>query len=360
MASLGAAFPLFPFSSLGTMLGSTPAVNLFSLDAADDYLAWVFTAPANGPVFSRAAIRLGVRTGTSPVYRLSLQGVDANGYPDGMVKGGASPVSVTLNPSTGGGTVQEYTFANPYDSSPGEKLALVVEYSSGTIGIVNCWSFTRGMGAQGQSDFPYSVESNSGNKTFRTTQCFGLYDGTNWFGAGLMESSGQITTVGSNPVSAGNLFTLPAAMGESVSCVGMWHFTNISLTALRGRLYSGDSLLAETDWWQSANTYGPCFAYWDDGPQTLICGQPYRIVMTTSSDTTRVFYYTVTSAAHMTSMPFGGMVYYTQGAAGSWVDTTTRRAMVGILIDDITAPSGGGGGGGPVIGSRIIRGLGAL
>ena len=354
MASLGGAWPLFPLTPSGVIFTTSATMNVFALDADTDTLTWVFRADETGPTYTKAAIRLGTLTGTSPVYRLSLQGVSGRAA-DGTVKGGASPASVTLNPSTGGGTVQEYTFANPYNASPGEPLALVIDYSSGTIDASNYWSFTRGVVAAGSHAMPFSLE----NTTERDTACFGLFDGSVWSGWGLFASAGSAATVGSSPLMAGNLFTLPAGMGDTVSCVGACHNTNLNAGSLRMSLYdASDTLLASVDW--AGSTIAPNYVYWDDGPIVLTCGQSYRIVATTSSGTTRVFYATVGDAAHWSMFPFGGMVTYTEGTTGAWTETTTRRASVGILIDDITAPSGGGGGGGPVIGSRIIRGLGAL
>lgn len=70
----------------------------------------------------------------NPTYRISLQGVATTGAPDGSIKnGGACFAAVTFTEE------MENTFqwisieGSPYGASRGEVLAMVLEYSSGTI-----------------------------------------------------------------------------------------------------------------------------------------------------------------------------------------------------------------------------------
>lgn len=333
------------------------------VDAATEYVGWVFQAHTTGPVLTKAAFRLGALVGNSPTYVVTLEGVGATGFPDGVVKGGASPVSVEITPAAElAGTILECTFSHPYASSPGEMLALVVRPKAGTtIDAGNCWSFTRAL-SYGYIFRPYFVYNDGADKKYNG-QHFGVSDGTTWWGYELFAAD---TLYGwfSDTVMQGCRFTLPAGMGDTVACHGGWYGKrNFYAGAVyRLSLYdAADNVLASTD--IDADHTASLTAQFDivlfeSAAVTLTCGATYRLVLSrVSGSNGSLFHVSSGVAAHLDTMPWQRLSVRTYGAPGGWTDDDASRPLIGPMIEDITEPAGGGG---PVVGSRIIRGLGAL
>jgi hypothetical protein len=324
---------LFPLYASGQY--TIPSISNQAIDASNDGVAWVFLAPTTGPLLTKAAVRCGALTGSAPTYVLSIQGVAAGGVPDGTVKGGASPVSVEITPASGdAGKVKEYTFDNSYDSAPGEYLALCIRPKAGTtVDGSNNWSFTRY--ASGVSGIPYTVLTNTGTNSLQYEgTCFGVSDGTNWWGLGLVQAATYVATDG-NPVCAGNLITLPAGMGDTVRCIGLWEQLVYTSGTQTLKLYdSADNLLADIaiPYTGGYSIGAVAMARFDSAAVTLTCGQTYRAVVSVG----RVNYVDVGAVGHWDIFSGGSAVQWTQGNTGAWTETATRRAMCGLLIDDVT------------------------
>jgi hypothetical protein len=113
-----------------------------ALSATTTKVAFVFQVEAAAAItelfYSCSAVT------SPPVYRISIQGVDAAGSPDGTVKGGGSPASATFTPTA---TSTFVTLANSYTPARGDFLSIVIEYSSGTIGAGNTATFRYANGA---------------------------------------------------------------------------------------------------------------------------------------------------------------------------------------------------------------------
>lgn len=313
-----------------------------AVDAADEYVSFIFRAPAVGGAISKCAIRLGALTGSSPTYVVALEGVSGV-VPDGTIKGGGSPASVEIAPTTGAGTVQEYTFANTYTPGAGELLALTIRPKTGTsIDGSNNWSFTRGQ--QSASNMPYGYY-NSGSGAAVAGAAFSIYQGTSWYYE-VIQAASYVTT-GSSPVWSGNKFTLPD-IGATVRCPGCWYAHQLAGNAgYRVALYdASDNQLCVMD---NIARYGnsnsvPLWLEWTAGPITLTCGATYRLVVSTANpgvETVRSAYLDYGSAAQKNS-PLASIASWTQGTTGSWTETDTRLAMCSPFIDTITPPAGGG------------------
>lgn len=361
MAAIGEWFYGFPSGS------TFPSPTNYVIDASNDGLAWLFNAPGGAPSITRAAVRPGALTGSSPTYVLSIQGVDlATGFPDGTIKGGASPCSVEITPAGGvAGVLQQYTFANAYASAAGEMLALcILPKAETTIDGSNNWSFSEGYGAGSVQAWGYPVINRlAATWSYRSgVPTFAVGSSTTWWGSIPYSTADPYTTAGSSPVQVGNVITFPAGMGATVQCSGFWwrmspsYMDNVVVT-----LYdSADTILAQTTIDDTPTNGNSAFFAWDNADVSLVCGDSYRLVLTPTADTMRVYYDDVPAADLWDAWPGQQTIQYTQGTTGSWAETTTRRARCGLVLSGITEPAGGGGGGGPVIGSRIIRGLGAL
>lgn len=338
----------------------------FSIAAATDQLAFIFQAPNVATILTKAVIRWGAKTGTPPVYRLSLQGVGTDGNPDGTIKhddGGTNDVTVDLPTASRAGLVAEYTFANHYHAAAGEMLALVIDTVNTPDGS-NFWSFTRGWSNTGVH-LPHASQYTGSWAKQIEIPCFAVGDGTSWWGGSPASVVNEVA-FGSSPVCAGNKFTLPAGMGDTVSCPGFWFYLkHAGGKSIRVSLYDdADNVLAQLDFDSDVGggttTAYPRLYRWDDASVSLSCGSTYRLVATEyAASTASAHKWTFLAAAHKDAwMPFGQIPIYTYGSAGSWTDDALSFFNIGPIISDITEPAGGGGG--PVIGSRIVRGLGAL
>lgn len=90
-------------------------------------------------------------TGTSPTYQVSIQGVDANGMPDGV-----SVETKTFTPTITGW--EEIVLTTPVSLALKEQYAIVVEYSSGTINGSNFCNF--GVRQSSSSvDMPHALQN---------------------------------------------------------------------------------------------------------------------------------------------------------------------------------------------------------
>ena len=114
---------------------------------------------ANGKQITKVIINVASVT-SSPVYQVSIQSLSAQKTPSGTDIGGGSPTLKTFTPIAG---VQTITLTNPYTPALGDVLAIVVEYSSGTIDASHFASFN------------YRQGNNIG-----MTPCPIGYDGISW------------------------------------------------------------------------------------------------------------------------------------------------------------------------------------
>lgn len=346
MADLGLlyAFGLDPQSEQG---GIPLSANM-AMDSSTDGMWIIFQAPVTGPILSHVSMRLGALTGNSPTYVISLQGVAADGTPDGTIKGGASPASVEITPAAGlAGTCPTWALANSYDTSAGEWLAFVLAPKAGTtIDGSNNWSFTYRCSTSVTCWFASKTATiDSGTPTARATALpFGISDGTTWWGEGLYDTSAYATT-GSSPAYAGNLFTLPAGMGDTVTCWGAWtpmYQSSAGKTVTASLLNAADGVLAATTW-DDDTRLGGSRVFWDDGPIPLTCGTPYRVVWTSADANFRHYYIKAATAAMLDVWAWQRIPVWTQGSPGSWTDTAGKRSLGGIILSGITEPAGGGG-----------------
>lgn len=156
---------VFPHHLSTQQLGICPAdtsLTSGTLSDATYRMAWVFRA-TQAMTITRVAIYVASISGTPPTYKIGLQGVDANGEPDGTYLGGGSPASVSSSSWTG--AVSNWkTLDNSYVCTRGQLLALVIEYDSGTVDGGNFIEVGHSLGSTGNiTGFPVaSVDTGGG------------------------------------------------------------------------------------------------------------------------------------------------------------------------------------------------------
>lgn len=214
----------------GYPTSGSPTFNTTTLNNSAYKIGWTFTVPndlGRSLTVTKIYFRYGTRTGTPPTYRASLQSLDASGNPDGTVLGGGSPASVVFTPpadTSWNATGQVVTLDNPYMITPGQTLAIVIDYSSGTIDASNCSGFTRNCDSWTNTTrlaFPHA-EAYTGSWG-SSTGSFPVYgvgtsDGRYW---GFPQLSGSTTSLGTNGYRAAMRFVVPPGVCDSFTFCGL-------------------------------------------------------------------------------------------------------------------------------------------
>lgn len=329
---------------------TTPTETNLALDGTGDEAGGIIQAQDEN-----AITHIGFRHETNaspPTYLASIQGVDANGLPDGTVKGGGSPASATFDPTSfGDNTFQWIELDNSYTPSLGEFLYAVIEYSSGTIGASNDMTVTRAIsgirssisrfptGATTTNNWSGKTDAPAGPFAFRTASTrYGLP-----YGATLTAGS-----IGTNGHREACRFQIPANTFSSVKCkgvslavnwptsadfiVGLW---NASGTSLGSVTVDEDYLTSTTDGvgtfiFDTEITLSPATTYYVGIERTTVaCG---------------LIYQDMDEDNNLLCFPLGTASYYGTYNLSSWSDDTGRRPVgVDLILSDMTSGAGGGG-----------------
>jgi hypothetical protein len=345
-------------SYLNAQGGLGSATN-FALNANNDAIEFLVQAKEAATI-TRLGIRHASTTGTSPTYRVSIQGIDASGNPDGTIKGGGSPASATFSPSGlswGANSWQWVTLANSYAVAAGEFFAVVIDYSSGTIDGSNTSSFTQTFGLGG-TRFPYSIQNDAGSRTRSANlPCVAWGSSTTAYGFPASAVGSTAYQVGSATDELAARFVIPAGWCDTFKVAGVK--TNVTLAAsgsvkviLYGTGTSGTEVLqdvtADQDHNQNTSSNSPNLYWFDESTlATLTAGTTYRIgVQPQGAQNVTIAHYDVANNADLAAWP-GGIELYTStradGGTNAWTDVTTRRLGLDLILADITEPTGGGG-----------------
>lgn len=327
-----------------------------TMDQTTDSLYWVFPAETTSAI-TRVGFRYGSRTGTPPTFRVSLQAIDTSGAKTGTVLGGGSPASATFTPpadTTWDGTFREITLDNSYTpSSVGEMIALVIDYSSGTVDGSNNSSFTRGLTSHqsNTAGIPYHAIVNAGSTT-RSTQpvTFAYGTASEWYGFPGVGIAAQ--TVNTSGHRVAQYLTLPSGNGSTFK---------VSQIALIGRLAVAGAT-GKVCIWNSAGTELAAAATLDADAVASVGGSALhiRVPFTTTPDlsygTEYYFGIEATSgnnytlqclelghADHRTAYSGGTSRGFASWNGSAWTKTNTMLPLCDIVVSDITVPSGSGG-----------------
>lgn len=344
---LGAIVPGIPVT--------TPGVVNQTMSAAATKVAGVMQAAASDTI-TTFLFRYGLRTGTPPTYKCGIQGVNSSGQPDGTYKGGGSPASATFTPpadTTWNNLVQAVTLDNSYAMTRGEMLALVVEYSSGTVDASNNSSITRGYSQVGSSKFagPYHLgSSGSWVKTSTSFPVFGLRSASKTYGWPLQAQSA--TAVTSNGNRAALRFVLPSGMASSVGVAGM----RINLTSPAAGAQNWiagiwddagsvvETITLDSDYVVTNNLPFSDYHVWFDTVATLTPGTTYYAGVERSGTNLSLTTYDFATNGDLGGLCDSTEFYLATWNGSAWSTTTTSRPLVELFLDDVT---GGGGAAAP-------------
>jgi hypothetical protein len=338
------------------MLGLTPAFNVFAVAASTSAQEWIFQAK-EAATLTRLGVRLGTITGTTPTYQISLQGVDSSGNPDGTVKGGGSPASVSFSPSGLGWSASTWhwlTLDNSYVCTRGEYLAVVVSYVSGTVDGSNNATFTSDMTtiSSGFFGFPYAIQNTAGTRARRSAiPIFGYGSAGTAYGFPLQTINTHLYNSSSAPNEYAAKVTLPSGWSQTGKLRGVrFNCLPVAAGTLTPTLYDGgaaanvtvlQSVAHDSDAASAASMRALNILFTNSTLSTLVFGNSYRVGFVPGAANITLVSLDVAAAADWDAWPMGqNMSYSTRTSAGNWTDTTTRRLLCNLVMDDLTQSSG--------------------
>lgn len=337
-------FPAWPTLSAGTPSLST---STFTIDAANEKAARVDLSTVSKSiryVYLRTAT---VTTGDTVDVRIET--VDTDGLPSGTLW--AANTNAALVIANGDDTV--WLKAGPLTAdaalSVGSVYAIVV-VNGGAGGNIQIASF------QDQSAMvPYGVHFTTtwSKRDVAPAYLLEYADGSSSPVYGVSDYGGPITAQtfnsGSTTNRRGNAITVPFPCRVS----GCWVWLGTSTaTTCSVVLYDtdGTTVLATTGTVDSdtaeATSAGIAFLPFT-APATLAAGGPYRLAFVPATTTNQTMYdFDLPAAAVMDSFPGGQALHRSVFTSSAWVETTTARSYLGLLIDGVSDGTGGGSSGG--------------
>jgi hypothetical protein len=338
-------------------LVTSSGVTNFSLDQTTDKSEAIFQIPEDITV-TRVGFRYGVRTGTPPTYKVSIQTVDATtGFPTGTVIGGGSPASATFTPpadATWDGTYRAVTLDNSASMTRGTLYGFVIEYSSGTVDGSNFSSFTNRSAIFNNLNFglPYAIQNAAGTRTKQSSSgmpVFSVGSARPIYGLPVLAgtSTGNVNS-NSTPDEIGIKFVVPS-WGATLSVVGV----RIMLNATAGRtfdmtLYDGTTALQavtfDSDNFMTGAVVPSQFYFDETTLSSLTEGATYRLAFKPNETNTNLVmnYVSFGAAGDLAAFNGSGTYMYTSRTdAGAWSDTDTQILRMDLILGDVTGSSGG-------------------
>lgn len=345
-------------------------VTTLAMDAQNEKIGTVFQAPAAITV-TTLGFRCHAQTGTPAAdsYKISLQGVDTSGLPDGTVLGGVSPASNTFTPNcTAPPEWVWVTLDNSYTTSRGETLAFVFERVAATD-AGNYVTATQGLNGTtvGQRMIkPYSLSHNATSWTKSSTliPTWGYQSASATYGKPFVSYS---TVSPFSTAEAGMLFSLDTNWCSTAQVVGVRMMGSIGDAArtvwltLYATPTGTPSILQQTSYDSDATggtggTVRYIEIYFDTtNLSSLTCGTTYAIGLNTqhaSSSGMGFSYWNVGTASDWQAWPGSTKFWYANRTltdtppsgndTTAFTETTTARPLMDLIIADFTQPAGGG------------------
>lgn len=340
------SIPLMSLPAFPNNVSGAPALSQgtnFDLNAANASVAYVMQMPSTQTI-DRVWFRVGSNATAGTINAtVRLETVDtATGLPTSQPVNAYASQTVNI-PS--GAANYEVTFPGTFSISQGELFAFVIQATSGTPSALRFANFLDDNHGNG---LPYALDS--GVHVGTLAPCFGI--GVSGSAVPMrhmwpiIDAAIEAYNNTSSPDFRGNKITINARL----RCVGLRVWVDLDAGA-RAILFAADGVtelgsvtlytnvpLVDTAWSQEC-----LFA----SSVTLEPGTYYVAVEATSASNIGLGVLTFPSATWRAGSPFGGSDVVYSGATntptgtGSWTDTTTKQAMISLLIDGIDDGAGG-------------------
>jgi hypothetical protein len=325
-----------------------PTLANFNLNETTDALEYLFQAE-EAVTITKLGVRISANT-SPPTYKISLQGVDASGNPDGTIKGGGTPASKTFTPASTG--FQWFTLDNSYTCTRGEYLSVIVKYDSGTIGVGTNFSAFTSTSIASFAMPPYVIQNDATVRTKQTTApCFGYASSSVAYGCPVTAVISSSFSSGSSPPERGNKFNFPTTWFSTYKISGIaWSGTLTAGTTYDVVLYDSDgstvlqnTVGVDTDFDPSGASTRNRYVWFDETTlSTLNAGSNYYITIKPSATSLSMYGFTVATNTDLEAWPLGANVISSTRSGGTFTDSDVSRYEINFIIDDITAPAGGG------------------
>lgn len=336
----------------------TPAFadNNFYIDGASESFAFIVQAPKTGNIRT-VGWRARKYTGGSGLVDLRLETIGTGGDPSGTL------VGTTTNVTFAGTTITDQA----WNSHTLTLDAAVTKGQKFAVRWVNPASLQSDFGIQQMVEtsavkkmFPYTYHSTGGRSSNPPVLALGYDDGTYEYMPGVCPYSAINSTAynsGSSPDEYGLIFQVPFPCRLR----GIWALCDLSGQDTTIKVYDSDGSTVLSDLafdkdFRRTTGVGRHLFMLEDQP-SLAKATNYRVTFVPDSTTNiTLIDVSVNAAAIMDAMPGGQNWHLTSRTdAGSWTQTTTRRPLIGLLLDQF---DDGVGGGGPVAIQRIIQNIG--
>lgn len=358
------------------LLYANDAANYIDVDLNGSTVkyAWIFQSESTDAI-THIGFRYTLRTGTPPVYLADLQSVNtSDGKPSGTILGGGSPASATFTPPAStawDGTWQWIALTNAYTPAVGDLIAIVIEYSSGTINGSNFGRFTNRGLASDSAIFvrPYGATATGGTWTLSSRPWIMGYKTANR-AYGKPHTLMTNTSYSSDSVNDafGMVFNIPAAESgwtqfvlRGIRWLGRSGDTAARTITVRLKDLSGGgagvAVVTETidaDQMPGGNT--GFFEYMFLAPPSLTTGVKYVVLLEAGGTLMNInmAYITTPGATEASAFPGGANFWLGKSADNSTVtEDTSVRPCMGLFISQTVLPAVGIG---AVIGQSVRRG----
>ena len=317
--------------------------NTLTLDAAGEKAAFITQIPKTGTI-SKVGFRTGVVT-TAQTLKVSLQGVNSSGDPDGTILGSGNAYGTQASPASN--TFYTVTLTAGLSVTRGAAVAVVIEFDSTSGSLIIVAAAKTNSAAdnyQLYSDLYTTAWAKASNWP---TVSFEYSDGSYSGGTTIPVSAFAAATFnsGSTPDEFGIYFQCPFPCSVS----GVWILADLDADATI-KLYGSDgSTVLASSALPSAQRPGVALAIIHrlfSSSVSLSKDTWYRLTISPDSVSNIVINrWAVPSAAAMDSLPLGQKCYETSRTdAGAWAETTTNRPLMGLLMDGFDDGVGSGGG----------------
>lgn len=338
------------YLGLGGINNAAPSITNFTFDATNDALEFILQMP-EGATITHAGYRQGTLTGTAPVFKISLQGVDGSGNPDGTILGGGSPASATFTPTAGNNNSWQWVaLDNAIAVSRGQLVAVVIAHNSGTIDASNNCSFTATHRAGWSSGRPYAIQNNAGTRTKQgDTPCCGVKSASRSYGFPLSAIITASYGSASNPDEKAIKFQLPAGSANQYCLIGARIWSQLTTAgAWDLKLYDSDGTTVlhdetiDSDQFAAPTSARNNLVFFDETTLAVLSpGVDYRLSLVPTTGSPILYGITVANAGDLSAWPLGGSAHMsTRTDAGAWTDDTLSRPGIWPLLAEATSAAG--------------------
>lgn len=321
----------------GVLGVSTQAI----VTATSQRMAFIFPAP---------------KTGNIRTLQFRVTAATANGDTDCRLESVSSrnPSGSLFGTNTNGALAQashaagwkSVTMTADAAVTAGDELAMVLVPSGGSTSVTFAVTIEGQAGPSG-ANYPYTGVSTSSSYSLNTASqfaCFavGYDDGSISFIPATWPSSAENSHAfnsGSTPDEIGIVLTPPGPL-RARGCYLSIDFDNAADIILYDT--DGSTPLATVSPSNVRATSGGVHEFMFSSPVSLTASSTYRLAVKPGASNVTLYSFDVNAAGLLDMMSGGQGIYWTQQVnAGGWTETTTRRPLMGLIIDGID--SGGGG-----------------